>query len=350
VKHSATSAIHAAALFSILGLTACGGSSDTSTCVSGISTVCERLLPIGIVSAEVAAANAAAEAAQTAADAALAAAQAIPVFTTAPNAITMVAGRSASYGVGGGTGHYTATSSNTDVVTIAMSDKTLTLTSIAAGTASVAIMDSLGKFTSINVTVLGKGETVIPLSILPASITVGDCTTNIPFVFTGGTAPYTIFTSDNFQAPVSATLPLGSNSYFTASINYVGSQTVSASNPFKIIVTVLDGQSRTASADILVGSNSDCPKNPLLQIVSASQNAHVTETLAFQIVGGVAPFTVVSRDPAIATVSPTSKNSDGTSFFNATAISAGSSLLTVIGSDKQQANIVFTVFPAPALP
>ena len=60
------------------------------------------------------------------------------------------------------------------------------------------------------------------LSLAPRSLTVGDCTTNIPFIFSGGVGPYTVFTSDNFNVPVASPLQLGvgNSFYFTASVEY----------------------------------------------------------------------------------------------------------------------------------
>src|SRR5689334_8691550 len=60
---------------------------------------------------------------------------------------------------------------------------------------------------------------VPPLSVAPAALTIGDCTTNIPFIFSGGVPPYTIYTSDNFSVPVGSPMQLDANRlYFTATI------------------------------------------------------------------------------------------------------------------------------------
>lgn len=267
---------------------------------------------------------------------------AVALFTTAPSDITMTSAGSTTYTVGGGGAPYTATSGNTGVATTSLAGATLTINSIAAGTAPIAVVNSVGKSVTINVTVLAKGQTGIPPSIFPASINAGDCTTNIPFIFTGGTAPFTTFTSDNFGVPVSTPQPLGSDSYFTASIrNPLG--------PFPYIatVTVLDSQSRTAIANITIDYPRTCTTNALLQTNPASANAHVTEILTFQITGGVAPYTATSSDTAIATpvVNGTSLNVKAESTGTDPSKLTGTALITVKGSDNQQANIVFTVFP-----
>lgn len=272
------------------------------------------------------------------------------LFTTAPSAVTMTSGGSATYTIGGGTAPYTATSGNTNVATASAAGTTLTINSIAPGTAPIAVADSTGSSVTINTTVLAPAATGIAPSIFPASITTGDCTTNIPFVFTGGTAPFTISTSDTADVQVSAVMPLGSNSFFTASVrslyltldvqNAAGVPTTSISLPKVATVTVTDSQSRTATATIdIVTAHLFCPTNALLQATPASANVAVAEVLYFQIVGGLAPFSVTSNAPGIANVI----GSVGRS-FNAQAIAAGVALLTVTSADGQKANITFTSF------
>ena len=328
--------INCSAVLLALSLGACGGGAtndDVRTqqadCAGGSATACQQLGK----SAPVAAA----------------------LFTTAPGAITLTSGGSATYTVGGGNLPYTATSSNTSVVTTTVSGTTLTISSKSAGSAQIALVDSTGKSVTINVTILGKGQTGIPPSIFPASLTVGDCTTNIPFIFTGGSAPYTILTSDNVVILVSTALPLGSDSYFLASIRSLylspdsdvgGIKTVNV--PRKATVTVLDSQSQVATATISIASaHPTCADNPLLQTEPASANAHATEILAFQITGGLAPYSVVSSDASIVTV-PAGNLPAPT--FNAQATPSNRStqataLLTITSADGQKANIRFTVLP-----
>lgn len=199
----------------------------------------------------------------------------------------------------------------------------------------------------------------VALAVYPPAITVGDCTTNIPFVFTGGVAPFTIFTSDNFHAPVSSALPLGANSYFMTSVDLLKAGQPASGAPTSFIVTVLDSQSKTATAKIIVPSAASCPANPLLRLVSASQNAHVTEKLAIQIAGGNGAGTYgsvpanyvftdestsfipkpVSTIAAVSDISPTS--------INVQALAVGTTLLTVTSTDGQKASIRFTVLSPP---
>ncbi|MDO8718339.1 MAG: hypothetical protein Q7K20_05065 [Polaromonas sp.] len=276
------------------------------------------------------------------------------LFTTAPTAVTLNAGTAVTYGVGGGTPPYTATSGNTNVGKASMSGTTLSLSSVAAGTSPVVVVDAVGKTVNIKLTVLAQGQTGAPLSLTPGALTIGDCTTNIPFVFTGGVAPYTVFTSDNFSVPVSSALPLGPNSYFTASIKALNPGNILSTftpTSYTAVLTVLDGQSRSATSTITVPSvHVTCPDNPLLQISPSSANFRPTEILAFQVAGGPLPAVppavpkvpqINFSDPAVASVV---LNNDGIS-FNIQALKVGITLMTVTTSDGQSSNVTLTVLP-----
>lgn len=283
------------------------------------------------------------------------------LYTTAPAAISITTGETRDYNIGGGTQPYNATSSDPKILTSLVDGYALKIGGISGGQAKVAIVDKAGKRITLDVTVAEKGlQTVPPPTIFPASITIGDCTTNVPFTFTGGMSPFTIYTSDNFNVPVSAAQPLGSDNFFTATVKALAPGYPNAT------LTVLDSQSRTAIATIIPGSAhaSACPTNPLLQTFPASSNARVTEKISFQISGGFAPYkiTAVNQPSAIlytqniatpvtaeARLNPSDQkyyfevvaNSTGNSATSAT----GASLITVTSSDGQKANIVFTVFP-----
>ncbi len=333
----------------VLGACGGGGSSDSANCVSAIAGLCASL-------------GAGGGNTQAAAAAAI-----TTLFTTAPSKITLASGGSATYTIGGGTAPYTATSGNTAVVTATASGSNLTISSSSAGTAQVAVVDSTGKTVTIDLTVLGKGQTGILPSIFPASLKTSDCTTNIPFIFTGGTAPYTVLTSDNVVVPVSVAQPFGPDSYFLASIRslFLVPDTIDPATGRKIVfvprietVTVLDSQSQVATATISVEfAHELCADNPLLQTVPASANAHVTEVLAFQITGGQAPFTVTTSDASIVTVPAGNLPAATVPVGNLPAFTLNAratpsnrtiqatALLTITSSDGQKANIRFTVLP-----
>lgn len=290
------------------------------------------------------------------------------IFTTAPSAVTMTSEGAVTYTIGGGTPPYKATSSNPGIVMTSITGNSLTLSSLSQGATPIVVVDSLGKAVTIDVTVLSRGQVGIPPSIFPSLITVSDCTTNIPFLFSGGTAPFTIISSDNFRAQVSTALPLNLQSYFTTSINLTGSGQPLPSplptpqSPYKIVVTVLDSQFRTATANIEVPNwavipntaTPGCPVNPLLQIVSASQNAHVNEILAFQITGGLGPYTYTFTDEPtnpetagpVAAVANDNNPDINTSVY-VKVMKPGTTLLTVTSADLQKAHVRLIGLPSP---
>lgn len=323
-----------------LGLSACGGESDPIACNAGNPEVNAILNPGGCASV-------------TSAETAL--------FTTAPSAITLNAGSSATYTVDGGAAPYIVTSGNTSAVTTSLDGTVMTVSGISSTTSSfimlggdpsgsyenvpvpVSIVDSNGKSLTVMVTVLAAGQAGVPPSISPSAITVGVCTTNIPFIFVGGTAPFTIYTSDTFEIPVSGALPLGADSYFTASVKDPTPLTKIAT------VTVLDSQARSAVATITIPKpNHECPANPLLQTLPASANMRVSEILAFQVSGGPVPAQNASFTFSDSSVAKLVRSSSST--FEVQALAVGATLLTVTSADGQNANIPINVFPQAVAP
>jgi hypothetical protein len=193
------------------------------------------------------------------------------------------------------------------------------------------------------------------ITLNPKALTLGDCTTNIPFFFSGGTPPYTILTTDNFKIPVSSAQRLGSGSeyFFLASVGpLIGRSPVLDPTTKELTytftkdyppatLTVLDSQQRAATATLTFPViHLDCHDNPLLQTSPASANAHETEILAFQVTGGDGASEAVSNDENVAVIINPTANP-----FQVKAVGVGTTLITVTSSDGQKANIVFTVLP-----
>jgi len=295
---------------------------------------------------------------------------AAPLYTTAPTAVTLPSSGMVSYQIGGGKAPYTVSSGNPSVVSASVNGQILTISALWQQSASstptqITIVDTTGARVTTAVTVLGRSQTGTPPSIYPASITVSDCTSNIPFVFTGGTAPFTVYTGDGARVPVSAPLPFGPDSYFTADIQVlVGGafrEPPTSANPYKVILTVLDSQSRAATADVLVGSQFACPQTARLDVQAGSTVAKVGEKATFHISGGQPPYTVKSRNqldvpdttPIARADASASLGSDGQYAFDVTALSTGgasltgAALITVTSADGQMKNLVLTVYPQP---
>jgi len=133
--------------------------------------------------------------------------------TTAGSATTLTVGQTADYTINGGGGtsgsvSYTASSANAAVVTVAVSRSKLSVTGIAAGTATIVVTDNVGNAVNIAVTV----STPTPLTLYaPAGVQISQYTTSQGYQITGGTPPYIVASS----APnvVSATISWFSQAY-----------------------------------------------------------------------------------------------------------------------------------------
>lgn len=78
----------------------------------------------------------------------------VPLYSTSPDAITVVSGAKPTFTIAGGAAPYVATSSNVKSATVAQEGNTFTVTGVAAGAAVVSIRDANGSAITIEVTVL----------------------------------------------------------------------------------------------------------------------------------------------------------------------------------------------------
>lgn len=271
------------------------------------------------------------------------------LFSTAPAAITLTAGSSATYTIGGGMPPYTAASSNINVGRVSIFGETLTLSGVAAGTSRIAIADSAGETTNLGLTVLAQSQAGTALSIAPDAFTVSDCTTNIPFFFNGGVAPYTLFTSDKAHAPVSAAQSSGGRPYFTATVQFNGA--MPSTNAFDVTLTVSDSQSRTATATLAVVGSHTCANNLILQAQPAFANIRVTENLSLQITGGSPSATehnISFIDSGSSISAPTSafvQVVPGTNTANSISIQGtkSASTMMIVGDPKDGQNAIINI-------
>jgi hypothetical protein len=190
-----------------------------------------------------------------------------------------------------------------------------------------------------------QAQTPAPaLSVAPSALTIGNCTTRIPFIFSGGVGPYTIFTSDNFNVPVSTALVLDDvRFYFFADIRYPVGR-----DPDPATLTVLDSQSRTAIATIRTPRTFDsCPMNPLLKVFPETANFRTSEILAFQVSGGPPRTETPEVTFADAGVAELVAASAATFTVRAVAAVRATTLMTVATADGQRSSIVINVLPQP---
>jgi hypothetical protein len=77
----------------------------------------------------------------------------VPLYTTAPETITVTVGAAPTYVIAGGAGPYAATSSNEALFTVSQSENTFTVVGVSAGSGTIAIRDASGTLVSINVVI-----------------------------------------------------------------------------------------------------------------------------------------------------------------------------------------------------
>jgi len=127
----------------------------------------------------------------------------VALYTTAPSDVTLQTSTISNFTVAGGTGPYTATTSNTSVANVSISQNSLSITGVSAGTAKIVVSDSLGANTTISVTVAVPNKSPNPLFTTAPSSIVAKAGSTYPFALTGGTSPYTVTSSNTAVATAS---------------------------------------------------------------------------------------------------------------------------------------------------
>ncbi|MDB5944800.1 MAG: hypothetical protein JWQ13_4366 [Ramlibacter sp.] len=203
-----------------------------------------------------------------------------PLFTTAPAAVTLGIGSAGAqtYKIGAGSGPYTATSSNVNVVTATVgTDNNLLLTGVAAGTATVTVRDNFG--TTVNIPVTVDGGVKLPLfSSAPSAVTIA-IGSSASYLIGGGTAPYMATSSNTNVATV--TLSTGGN----LTINGVAA---GAAN-----ILIRDAAGATLTLAVTVGGGT-------LTVNPSSATALIGDVLVAKVTGGRAPYTAVVSNQSVA--------------------------------------------------
>lgn len=161
----------------------------------------------------------------------------VDLYTTAPSSLSIPVGVAPSYAINGGTGPYSASTSNAGVAKATVSGgNLLNITGVATGVATVVVFDSTGKSVPVAVSVSGGTGNVPLYTTAPDAITisVGAAPT---YTIAGGAGPYVVTSSD--VAVVSVTQ---SGNTFTATGLKAGMATIAVrdanGSPVNISVTV----------------------------------------------------------------------------------------------------------------
>ena len=238
----------------------------------------------------------------------------LALFTTAPPAITVAIGTSPSYSVGGGTGPYTATSSNANVVKLLLASNNLTISGVATGSANVVVRDSTGAVVTVAVSV-PVASTLALFTTAPSTITVA-IGASPGYSVGGGAGPYTA-TSNN--AGIATTSLTDSNLVITGVA--VGSA----------IISVRDNAGTVLNINVIIGT---VP----LGITPNGATGTVNDRLVATITGGTAPFRASAGNVDVASASVSNGNQ-----LNITSKQVGTTAITVLDVNNQSIPYSLTV-------
>ncbi len=201
------------------------------------------------------------------------------LFTTAPSSVAVAVGGTVNYLIGGGTGPYSAASSNPAAAAASVTGSTLNINGIAAGAAQIAVVDATGKSVPVNVTV---GTVTALYSTAPSTLNIAAGTAS-SYLVGGGTAPY-LATSSNTAAVVT--------SVTGTALNVIGL------GPGAAQISVVDAVGKTVSINVTVG-------NAPAMFTSAASTIAVTpgSSSNFTVGGGSAPYMASSSNTAVLTIS-----------------------------------------------
>lgn len=250
-----------------------------------------------------------------------------PLFTTAASDLVIAPLTSPTFSIGGGRAPYQVSSSNIGVLTASVSGTTLTLNGVAVGTAKVIIVDAAGTTISVNALV-GTGSVVPLFSTSPAAITLTSGST-ASYGIGGGTAPYSVSTSNAGVASVSS-----SASGFTVTGVAAGAGQIA----------IRDAVGGVVNIAVTVSSVANTP----VDVLPGDSTGAVGDTLIFKISGGSPNYTITNNNPSIATVTPSSISSTGGT-FSAQLLNVGSTLVTIVDSQGQVKKITITATAASSL-
>jgi len=203
--------------------------------------------------------------------------------TSMPNPLIIPVGNGGAqaYTVTGGVAPYVVTSNNPNVLSAVLNSagNGVVLTGLAAGNASVRITDNAGASVSSDVTV-APTSTIALFTTAPSSVTIAT-KSNTTYSIGGGTAPYTVTSSNASAATVSQT-----DSSFT----------IHGVAPGVSEVVIRDSVGATVSVGVTV-SNTQLSLNP------NKSTSFIGDINYAYIIGGVGPFTALSGFAGAATVS-----------------------------------------------
>ncbi len=246
----------------------------------------------------------------------------VPLYTSAPSAITLAPGSLNNFTVAGGTAPYAASSSNTGVATVGLTGSALTITGSATGAAQVLVFDSVGTQVLVGVTVGSPTPTAL-YTTAPSAITIASGGAAATYTVAGGTLPYSATSSNTAVLTVSVT---------GGTLSLTGLTAGNAS------VNVFDA----TGTNLSIAATVSAVAGTALNVLPSGATGNVGDTLTFTLLGGAPGYSLSVSNSNIATVSTASVATSGGT-FTASLLNVGSTVVTVFDAQGQTTSFVLSV-------
>ena len=244
----------------------------------------------------------------------------LPLYTSAPTAVTMASGAApATFIVGGGVAPYTVSSSNVSNATASVNSTTLTVTSVSVGPSTISVFDAQGAKVEFTVTV-GTSAVTTPLRTdAPSAVTlaVGNVRT---YSVAGGQSPYAANSANEG----------------IATARLVGTTlTVTAVSAGSTQILVLDA----TGTQVLIGVTVGGPTPTALFIASPASVTVSTGAVpaSYTLGGGTPPYSAQASNAAVVGVSVSGSS------LGVSGLSVGTSTVLVFDATGAQASLLVTV-------
>lgn len=251
-----------------------------------------------------------------------------PLYTTAQSSITIPVSADTNYLIAGGSAPYTISSSNASVAVASIAGNTLTVTGLSAGTANIAVFDSLGASLRIAVSV-DDGPVIALYTTAPSPLSLAVAETTQIYNVGGGKAPYSASSSN---AGVASAAMIGNG----LKINGI------ANGAANVVIHDALGASSTIAVTVGSGAGTAVP-TPLYTTAQSSITIASGMPATYAVAGGASPYAVASGDPAIANATIVGNA------LNVSGIKMGNATISVTDSAQTTIRIAVKVGAASAL-
>ena len=202
------------------------------------------------------------------------------LFVNSPATLALGVGASASYQITGGTAPYTVTAGDGRIANAFVNGATLTVSAAKNGSTTLYVFDSAGGSKTVAVNVGDSTSAAVTVNA-PSPLAMAGATT-ASYQISGGTAPYSVSSSDAriASATIGAT---------TLTINAIKSGLVT------LYIYDANGASKTINVNVGDSSSATVTVN-----APSPLSMGASTTAVYQVSGGTAPYSVSSSDARIA--------------------------------------------------